>query len=240
VEATVEEIPMKRSVSVLFSLCLAASPLVGCGGDDSSCPIGSQGCACTSGRACNAGLSCAAEGFCVGNGTADLAGTNNSNDAAQQSGGNKRVFITSTPYQGTFGSAEKGDELCAAAATVAGLGGSWVAWLSENSKDAADRIQSPGPWYLVDQSTLVFANAAQLRTTPSAIIDQDEKGEMVSHTNDVWTGTNTGGLHGGSDCIGWLVSSSSATTGSLFSIDLWTQSSNEVCTKQLRLYCFER
>src|SRR5262245_2730644 len=84
----------------------------------------------------------------------------------------KRIFVTSTPYTGdlkTNGAGMTGlhgaDNLCGLAATAAGLGGTWTAWLSSSTVDAIDRINDVGPWYLVDRCTLVFNNKASIVTS---------------------------------------------------------------------------
>src|SRR4051794_29892575 len=76
-----------------------------------------------------------------------------------------RVFITRTGYTGDLkgqSGATSGtsgaDSLCYAAASAAGLGGEWRAWVSERYEDAIDRIVDEGPWYLVDRRTLAFPN----------------------------------------------------------------------------------
>ncbi len=128
----------------LFCLSLFVLPLAACGAGSGECPVGSQGCACTSGKACNAGLGCTAEGFCAGAGVVqDFAGVDHAGNP--NPGGVKRVFVTSTPYNGAFGSVQKGDALCVATAKAAGVGGTWVAWLSDQTKEAVDHVSDVSP-----------------------------------------------------------------------------------------------
>src|SRR5262245_51629174 len=66
----------------------------------------------------------------------------------------KRVFVTAGSWNGNLKAAGAGSDgldgankLCQGAATTAGLGGTWVAWLSDSTHDAKDRIADVGPWY---------------------------------------------------------------------------------------------
>ncbi len=99
--------------------------------------------------------------------------------------GAKRVFVT----KGTFtadlksaGSAATGlagaDKLCSNAASAAGLGGSWKAWLSDSTTDAISRIADVGPWYRIDGSS-VFKNKDAFSSNPSVAINRTESGELL-------------------------------------------------------------
>lgn len=102
-----------------------------------------------------------------------------------------------TTYKGDLGGLEGADALCQNAAAAASLEGSYVAWLSDFSNDAIDRITGDGPWYdLADQR--VFANHAALSTSPLVAIDVDETGETLSIGGRVWTATSAGGTRDGS------------------------------------------
>lgn len=134
-----------------------------------------------------------------------------------------RVFITSTAYTGDLGGLEGGDAKCQLAADAAGLGGSFVAWLSMSFLGAGDdsfeihaidRVSGDGPWYRLD-GQLAFSNRANLGTSPRVQINIDELGEEVGGETDiipvvdefgmtiggniiegpryVWTGTVAGG-----------------------------------------------
>jgi hypothetical protein len=116
----------------------------------------------------------------------------------------KRIFSTRSAYSGDLKTAgasatsglDGADKLCALAATAAGLGGAWKAWLSDSTTDAIDRIADVGPWYLVDGTTKVFNNKANLATSPLTNgIQMDENGKTGDWAPNpgTWTGTGLGG-----------------------------------------------
>lgn len=160
-----------------------------------------------------------------------------------------RVFITSTRWTGDLKSAGGGstglagaDNLCAMAATQGALGGVWTAWLSTQAVNAIDRIADVGPWYLVDKTTLVFQNRADIPAFPLAPVSVDELGQ--SPTGDaVWTGTLSAGTVATSNCVDWTNSSSSVNgiVGAwVFGGDQWTAAAQSTCDTVSNLYCFER
>lgn len=170
----------------------------------------------------------------------------------------KRIFATHTVYMGSFGGVEAGDQLCNSAAQTAQLGGAWKAWLSTSAANAIDRIADVGPWYLVDGTTLVFANKAALVGSPRVAIDHDELGNAIPqhdpfNVEGAWTGTLQGGkaaagnpaLGAGADCSDWLVGfGETAMFGSVMDTSTWTNTGEAqlaLCDEeQEHLYCFEQ
>ncbi len=164
----------------------------------------------------------------------------------------KRVFVTSLGYNGSLGGTRGADSVCATAVGVAGLRGNWIAWISDSSRNAIDRISDVGPWYRLD-GYRVFDNKAQLMQTPQAPIDVDETG-AINHAQNVWTGTSVGGTvsdgDGGSvlDCQDWNTSGSNQTPplpigriGSTnFKDGQWTDVGTDTCNQLDRIYCFEQ
>src|SRR5262245_46996381 len=61
----------------------------------------------------------------------------------------KRVFVSEASHHGDLGGPAGADRLCGEAASAAGLGGEWTAWVSTAEVNAIQRV-SEGPWYLVD------------------------------------------------------------------------------------------
>ncbi len=161
-----------------------------------------------------------------------------------------RVFVTSALYLGdlkTAGGAANGpagaDALCTKAATDAGLGGNWVAWVSA-SLGAFDRVQGNGPWYRVDGVTLVFPDRNSLTGVPLVPIATDENG--LTHTSNefAWTGTKVGGSGtlNGTRCNGWT-GGASGTKGNINAADgAWTIDGVDLCNNnnKNRLICFEQ
>jgi hypothetical protein len=166
---------------------------------------------------------------------------------ADASGGDvARVFTTATTYaaKSLGGGASRvagADGFCANAATAAGLGGTWVAWLSTSAVNAIDRVTGTGPWYLVDGTTLVFPNKAALATVPRAGMAMNELGVSGQTTHQVWTGTANGGTRSPFTCDDW---SNGTNTGKGMmgvggQIKEWTSLLEESCDREASLYCFE-
>lgn len=183
----------------------------------------------------------------VGNGGSDGgAGVGGAAGGAGGSGGGsavKRVFVTSQTYTGNIGSLANADMICEGAAT--NLAGSWRAWLSDANSSAASRVADVGPWYLVDQTTLVFVNLAHaidITDGPNAPISVDENGNTVS-TFETWTGTFDDGSSAGMNCNNWTtaVLEIKGRSGHAGAVDhLWGSADNTSCNGLLRLYCFEQ
>lgn len=210
-----------------------------CGGAGSACV------ACDSGNACAAGQCKVAD-----------AGTPQP----------KRLFITRSYYDGdlkTAGGATSGllggDKLCQVAADSVNLGGTFKAWLSDETTAAIDRIAGNGPWVNM-KGEVVFNNRATLALGPLKPILWDERGNNTtpqgSSWTNVWTGSNASGqLYNGpasgtfgsnvkGDCSGW---SSSALNGVYGSYGMnnstgtnWTEDYAADCHTQRPLYCFEQ
>lgn len=164
-----------------------------------------------------------------------LGGVNGGADGGVDAG-RKRVFATQTTYTGNLGGVDGGDARCTSAAHLAGLGGDWRAWLSDDQVQAPARLSSAGPWVLVGSGAEVFANRTQLAGDPSVVINRDEFGTEADVK--AWTGTSAGGTGSGDNCGGWTVSSgSSGTYGD--TQGRWTDQGLANCANPASLYCFE-
>ncbi len=162
--------------------------------------------------------------------------------------GTKRVFVTSTIFDGNLGGIAGADEKCANAAKAAMLGGVWKAWMSSSSVDAIDRISDVGPWYLVDGKTRVFNDKANLLTAPLAPISLDERGHAWAGTGyyGVWSGSSEQGTRDThSDfCADWTSDSGidDATVGDPeTTTQRWGGGGAPLdCTSESSLICFEQ
>jgi hypothetical protein len=123
----------------------------------------------------------------------------------------RRVFITSKSYAPNFGGLSAGDAICAAAASAAGLGGHWAAWLSDTTTSAASRLEhATVPYELVD-GTVIAANWTSLiQSKLTTSINVDENNHVVplswppTTSGFAWTGTNADGTTmTGSTCSDW-------------------------------------
>lgn len=147
----------------------------------------------------------------------------------------KRVFVTKHSYSGA-----NVLDACQESATDAGLGGTWIPWLSTPFVDAKTTIKGNGPWRTFGGAT-VFADAAQLASVPTVGINNDEYGAFVETGWYVWTGTKTGGVATGWSCDFWQASSFTyGTVGRTGSIAGWTEVDTFDCGWDARVYCFEQ
>jgi len=133
----------------------------------------------------------------------------------------KRVFVTSTIYDGNLGGLAGADAKCAARAAAAGLSGTYKAWLSSSTTSAASRLTHATVPYKRTDGVTIANNWTDL--TDGAIaepISRDEFGHVLSSAGSVWTGTADDGSSKGSFgtndfCCDWTcnVSTRSAVVG---------------------------
>jgi hypothetical protein len=158
----------------------------------------------------------------------------------------KCAFVTSQSHDGNLGGAAGADATCAAAATAAGITGTFAAWLSVSGADANGRIgASTQPYQLLD-GTPVAANTTAL-SGGSLLnpIDRDETGSLVGPV-DVWTNTNPDGTLNAAGACGDFTSNLHTAApvpvaGSSGAADAtWTDNHTIFCDGAARLYCFEQ
>lgn len=163
--------------------------------------------------------------------------------------GDKFVFITSTLYNGNLGGVAGADTKCQAHADAASLGGTFKAWIADDTDanaPAARFYQSPNPYKLTTGTTVANNWADLTDGTLSAAIDYFETGaHRGSSSNNVYTNVNTDGTRKGTDsCLGWTWSSSGQSGEIGFSTvtdSTWTDDSTAACSSTFfRLYCFQQ
>jgi len=149
------------------------------------------------------------------------------------------VFLTSTGYQGNFGGLAGGDANCTALANGAGLAGPWVAWLSDTSTDARDRVHNGGPYQNVADNSKIADDLTDLTdgSLDSTILNLSGGTEGTS----VWTGTYPDGtINPVSHCSDWTSTTGSGNYGTAdFTNTNWTQSGGVICDGARRLYCLQ-
>jgi hypothetical protein len=155
-------------------------------------------------------------------------------------GGAQRVFVTSAQFPGFIdnlaGGVTGADLKCAQAAG----GGTWRAWLSDDSIDAIDRVLGSGPWLRMDGQV---AFARRPNELPMVKLNLDEHAVDVGPNARVWTGTGSNGrLLAGQDCLSWS-SVSGMDGGEYGEADVvlggWTDFQSQACNTSAHLYCFE-
>jgi hypothetical protein len=143
------------------------------------------------------------------------------------------------------------DSICAGLATGANLHGTYKAFLSDGSTDAAGRLtHSIGPYALVD-GTIVANNWTDLTSGGlMAAIDEDETGgpalapaTATTVCGDVYTGGFPDGSRAGSTCNSWTSNSSSdsGVSGNSSSTGFsWTFVCPSSCDGAGALYCLQQ
>jgi hypothetical protein len=156
-----------------------------------------------------------------------------------------RVFVTSALYQPSFGGLAGGDDICSSVAQAGGLGtGPWVAWLSDGTTNAIDRVAiDRSPWQLTD-GTVAVASYVQLTMNQPLFhaIDMDQNMDQVP-ASFVWTGTQVTGVTSPEHCFAWssVDAADAGQVGSSDAVDsAWTDFMDRACDTTARLYCFEQ
>lgn len=168
----------------------------------------------------------------------------------------KRVFVTSTTYNGNLEGLAGADAKCQARAgyisSALGGGGSvWKAWLSDSNTSAASRLtHADSPYQLINGST-VSNNWADLTDgTLQNPINITEFNTIPNSMSGVWTNTN---IFGEAYFSGDNNKTCKDYTSSVYSIEAyyifgrngssdgnWTLWSSDNCSSNARLYCFEQ
>ncbi len=144
-----------------------------------------------------------------------------------------RVFVTSGQYEGK--TLISPNELCSEAAKNAGLGGHWVAWLSDSTHDAKKRIsRTDTGYYRLDGKKIADNKDDLISGSLKNPINISEKLKGVNEK--VWTWSDNTGVYS-EGC--YLLIPRSATYGNSSSTTSWSYSGLEDCSHYLHLYCFE-
>jgi len=165
----------------------------------------------------------------------------------------RRIFITSATFKGDFKPAigealgvGLGDAHCQELADAAGLGGTFLAWLSDGRMSPATRFDTAfmGSYQLVDGTAVVVAGWADLVDgTLAHAIDLDEQGNVAAGDN-VWTNTAADGTAAGASvCVNWTSAKviDKGTIGVSDATDMaWTSVTEAPCSGNARLYCVEQ
>jgi hypothetical protein len=161
---------------------------------------------------------------------------------------NKRVFLTSTTYDGNLGGLAGADEKCQARANAANLGGTWRAWLSDSQTSASSRItQTNGKYVLLNGQTVANNWADLVDGTIQNPINVNEFMGSPNYKSCVWTSTKADGSaylpvanitlcsdYTAAD-TNYSICGHNGVTGSE-----WTNWSSDRCDQFHPLFCFER
>jgi hypothetical protein len=155
------------------------------------------------------------------------------------------VFLKSGGLSGNLSGIGSADVACQDQAAAAGLpaADSFVAWLSDFSTDAKDRLTIDGPWHRVDGVRVAASKAALTDADIDSAINRFANGSGISTPQKVWTGTFGSGTKSANTCNSWFSSlvtehglpGSSDETG-----NSWTATADfsDLCNDAGRWYCF--
>lgn len=158
----------------------------------------------------------------------------------------KLVFLTNGSYGGNLGGLTGADNICMTEASVAGLSGTFKAWLSDRNLSVSERLIHSSQMYALIDGTPVANNWYDL--TDGSIINPINKDAYGNEINDyVWTFTFDDGnrlSYYNYDCFEWNIRSYYngyyGYTGYSGSSDSWTYASSKSCNNKQRLFCFEQ
>ena len=152
------------------------------------------------------------------------------------------MFITSrTLVPGQLGSASNADVQCSTMAALAGLPGTYVAWLASSAGPASTRI-GPGGWVRVDGRPFARNSAALGVSTNQAVyypprIDESGRDAGSGHVLVATGGDYVSGSPG--PCADYTSSSGSIVVGdAVAGSGNWADFQTMACSTPLRLYCF--
>ena len=174
----------------------------------------------------------------------------------------KRVFVTSTIYDGNLGGLSGADQKCLARANAPEVrlcgsadcpSGSWKAWLSDNTGSPSTRFSNVGgslPYKLLNGITIANDWNDLTKGTINSPINLTELSTLPS-IDIVWSNTTVSGtsinnpVYG--NCSNFTTNSGAntpATTtfdgGSTYTDSKWTHWATVTCNPSYRLYCFEQ
>jgi hypothetical protein len=119
-------------------------------------------------------------------------------------GGPCTVFVINDIQGGGIGSLDQADGICQEAAADAGLGGTYKAWLSDDTASPSTRFTRAAQPYVLVNGARVAADWADLTDysidTPIIV---DQSGQTLQGTTSVWTGTNPDGTATPRTCSNW-------------------------------------
>jgi len=158
----------------------------------------------------------------------------------------KYVFITSGQYNGDFGGLEGADALCQSLAEGAGLPGTYMAWLSDDTESPSSRFlnQATGDYKMTNDT--VVANGWSQLVSGSLLAAIRRTENDTDKTGEVWTNTTSSGTVDSTtnNCSEWSSTSGNAEVGAATQTDsTWTDAGlpSRPCSDSFRsIYCFQQ
>jgi hypothetical protein len=157
----------------------------------------------------------------------------------------RRVFVSSSTYTGNLGGHAGADATCQQLASAAGLGGTWMAWISDSASWPSARFnQASYPYRLLDGTVFAASWSALVGGSLQHGIALDESSHPPTGTTETWTATNTDGTLNADGCSSFTSGSHTASTpavGVAGNTDVtWTDVYLQFCDRSDHIYCFEQ
>ena len=183
-----------------------------------------------------------------------LSQASNLNSNPNPISGPKKVFLTSSKYDGNLGGLTGADDKCQQLASAAGLNGTYKAWLSTSTSDVSQRFQrsTSGSQYVLTDGSQLASDWSDLTdgTIQNKIMFDESSSPIVEgqgqyfSLDKTWTNTNYDATVANIwDCNGWTSNSSYdfGLVGSSQDLISWSFfGGTHACSSQLRLFCFEQ
>jgi hypothetical protein len=160
------------------------------------------------------------------------------------------VFVTlkeffPTSIGGVSGAHARCTQAANAGSAARVKGRTFRAWFSDGASNAAgELVHGTGAYVLPDGTTVATSWTDLTDQTLLHAIDQDENGQKVTASFNVWTGTNAAGGAAPANCDNWLTNlpSATGTIGLTTSTGIaWTNRGTvDSCDQQNHLYCIEQ
>ena len=169
--------------------------------------------------------------------------------------GSCRVFLTSTTSNGNLGGLDEADSRCQQLADAEGLGGTFRAWLADETGSPATRfLKSPDPYVRIDGERVADNWNDLIDGSIQNPINVTEKGEPTTDTKWVWSNTNPDGtararVGGGGDCQNWTSETGGYQAKNQGKRGIVSKKNNQWSTDKVvsmgcdfsnALYCFEQ
>lgn len=155
-----------------------------------------------------------------------------------------KVFVTSASSSANLGGIAGADTKCQQLATAATLPGRWIAWLSDATTNAKDRIVD-AEYLRIDGRRVAKNKADLLDSRIKKELSLDEK--LVKVESTVWTGTKANGEKSSNTCNSWTEETNAVkaligVTSERNDGDWTEENPNHSCAPEfkMRFYCFQQ
>jgi hypothetical protein len=157
----------------------------------------------------------------------------------------RQVFLTSAVFGAKLGGLEGADAKCQAAAELAGVEGTFRAWISTpTTSPMANFVQSSVPYVRIDGVEIAANWLDLIDGELAAPLEVDEWGNVQNNGDcgNVWTNTlRDGSPHDEDACTGWTSLQDAALLGrSDITNYFWTEGCVQDCLKQYHLFCVQQ